>query len=216
MNGTLIVNNLSGLLIVTSLMVIGARRITTAAWLYALQSLVLVLIFLTLAATGGAHDLYLWSLSAFVTKVVLVPLIMYHALSPLESREDLPALVNLPMLAGIAAICVLLSWYAISNVQLALVANLKPALAVSMGHFLLGMVCIMTQRNILKQIFGYCLMENGAHLTLALMASNAHELVEIGIATDAVFGVIVMVILARKIQHTLRTVDAHELTSLKG
>ena len=37
-------------------------------------------------------------------------------------------------------------------------------------------------------------MENGSHLTLALLANKAPELVEIGIATDAIFAVIIMVV----------------------
>lgn len=74
----------------------------------------------------------------------------------------------------------------------------ETALAVALGHFLLGLLCIVSQRNILQQIFGYCLMENGSHLVLALLAWRAPELVEIAIATDAIFAVIVMVLLARK------------------
>ena len=42
-----------------------------------------------------------------------------------------------------------------------------PALAISFAHFFVGLTCIISQRNILKQIFGYCLMENGSHVTLA-------------------------------------------------
>lgn len=93
--------------------------------------------------------------------------------------------------------------------------GLKPALAVALGHFLLGLLCIVSQRNILRQIFGYCLMENGSHLVLAL-ARRAPELVEIGIATDAIFAVIVMVLLARKIWRTHGTLDVNNLTALKG
>ena len=93
---------------------------------------------------------------------------------------------------------------------------LKPALAVSLALFLLGLVGIVSQRYILKQVFGYCLMENGAHLTLALMASKAPELVEIGIATDAVFAVLIMALLARKIHRTMQTLDVRQLTALKG
>ena len=57
---------------------------------------------------------------------------------------------------------------------------------------------------------------NGAHLTLALLANNAPELVEIGIATDAIFAVIIMVVLVNKIYRTFNTVDAKQLMSLKG
>jgi hydrogenase-4 component E len=216
MNGMLVVNNLAGLMIVTSLLVIGAHRIVTAAWLYALQSLVLVLIFVALAATQGAGELYLWSVSALITKVFLVPYIMVRALGKLTGGDELKGWLSPAWLMLVAALIVLLSWFAVSSVQLAVVAQLKPALAVSLGHFLLGLVCIVSQRNILKQIFGYCLMENGAHLTLALLASKAPELVEVGIATDAVFAVLIMAILARKIHRTLQTLDVKQLTALKG
>lgn len=102
------------------------------------------------------------------------------------------------------------------SAQLPMATGLKPALAVALGHFLLGLLCIVSQRNILRQIFGYCLMENGSHLVLALLAWRAPELVEIGIATDAIFAVIVMVLLARKIWRTHGTLDVNNLTALKG
>ena len=59
-------------------------------------------------------------------------------------------------------------------------------------------------------------MENGAHLTLALLANNAPELVEIGIATDAIFAVIIMVVLVNKIYRTFNTVDAKQLNEFEG
>jgi len=59
-------------------------------------------------------------------------------------------------------------------------------------------------------------MENGSHLTLALLAWRAPELVEIGIATDAVFAVLIMVVLVRRIQRSMNTLDVRQLTALKG
>jgi hydrogenase-4 component E len=212
----LIVNNLAGLLIVTSLLVIGTHSVMASARWYALQSLVLVGVFITLAATQGSTELYLWSVSAFLTKVVLVPLIMTRTLGALADREGLESWLSPAWMILLTALIVLLSWFAVSSVHLAVVEPLKPALAVSLGHFLLGLMCIVTQRNILKQIFGYCLMENGAHLTLALMASKAPELIEVGIATDAVFAVLIMALMARRIHRTLNTLDVKQLTALKG
>jgi hydrogenase-4 component E len=184
--------------------------------LYALQSLVLVLIFFTLAETLQARELFLWSLSALITKVILVPLIMAWAFSKLADPSADGGIVSLPLLMLAAAVIVVLCWFVVAPVALPMVATLKPALAVSLGHFLLGLLCIVSQRNILKQVFGYCLMENGSHLTLALLANRAPELVEIGIATDAIFAVIVMALLARKIYRTLNTLNVSQLTALKG
>ena len=59
-------------------------------------------------------------------------------------------------------------------------------------------------------------MENGAHLTLALMANQAPKLVEIGIATDAIFAVVIMTFFARRIYRMLNSLDVKQLTALKG
>ncbi len=162
-----------------------------------------------------AHELYMWSISAFITKVVLVPAILIYAMKKVDESQT-PAGINVAWLIPITAVIVTLCYFVVVPIDLPLVAHLKPALSVSLSHFLLGLVCIVSQRNIVKQVFGYCLMENGSHLTLALLANKAPELVEIGIATDAIFAVIIMVVLVNKIYRTFHSLDAKQLMSLKG
>lgn len=217
MDGFLLVNGLAGLLIVTSLMVALSPRPTTAAWCYAAQSLVLVLLFVSLAATTGSNELYLWSGTAFVTKVVLVPWVMIRMFRRVEDVDPGPAAV-MPMALSViaAAVVVVICFLVVSGVALPAAEPLKPALAISLAHFFLGLGCIVAQRNILKQVFGYCLMENGSHLTLALLASDAPKLVEIGILTDAIFAVVVMAVLGMRIYGRLGSLDVRELTMLKG
>jgi hydrogenase-4 component E len=217
MSGYALINGLAGLLIVTSQMVILAKTTANSAKFYAIQSLVLVLIFLSLARIQGAEELYLWSLSAFVTKVVLVPCIMFKVFGKLNDQKLGVGNVLPPALSvALSAAVVILCFVVVLGVTLPGAAEIKPALAVSLAHFFLGLTCIVTQRNILKQVFGYCLMENGSHLTLALLAPGAPELVEVGIATDAIFAVIIMAILATKIFRSMQTLDARQLTTLKG
>lgn len=211
----LMINTLAGLLILTSLAVIAAKTAKKSAALYAVQSLVLVSLFIFLATELDAHELYMWSVSAFITKVLLVPAILIFAVRKLD-ESTVPASMNAAWLIPIAAAIVVICYMATNAVQLPLAEHFKPALSVSLSHFLLGLTCIVTQRNMMKQVFGYCLMENGSHLTLALLANKAPELVEIGIATDAIFAVIIMVILVNKIYRTLHTLDAKQLTELRG
>ena len=217
MTGLDLVNALTGLLTVTALLVIEAKDVRRSALYYALQSFVLVLVFLALAATVNAHQLFAWAGTAFVTKVLLVPLIIYRVLGSMSGASPPPGpLLGPAWTILFAAAVVAASFGVVSSIHLPGAPELKPALAVSLAHFFLGLACIVIQRNILKQIFGYCLMENGSHLTLALLANGAPELVEIGVATDAIFAVVVMVILGRLIHSRLQSLDARELTSLRG
>ncbi len=211
-----LINGLSGLLIFTSLLVIETKKPRWSAALYSVQSLVLVLIFFALAVIMAASQLYLWAASAFITKSVLVPLILYRALASV-GEKDTPRNPLGPALSIIlAAVAIAVSFVVVNQIELKAAESFKPALAISIAHFFFGQLCIMTQRNIFKQILGFCLMENGSHLTLALLAYSAPDLVEIGIATDAVFGVIIMVLLANQIYKNLHTLDAAELNVLKG
>ena len=210
-----LINSLSGLLILTSLLVIEAKTLRMSAIQYGIQSFVLVLIFLALAVTmEGAESLYYCAASAFLTKAILVPIILARAE---RSMEGHPAANPRPWPSiALAGISLVVSFMVINQLQLKIASEFKPALAVSIAHFFFGQLCILTQKNMLKQVLGFCLMENGSHLTLALLAYNAPELVEVGIATDAVFGVIIMVILLVQINRSLHTLDVTELKSLKG
>ncbi len=210
MNPYDLINSLSGLLILTSLLVIETKKIRLSAIYYMVQSLVLVLIFLALATTMHAEQLYWWAASAFITKALLVPYILNRAQRLMADAEPPKAAVS-P-----SAVSLVISFVVINQLDLKIAAEFRPALAVSVAHFFFGQLCILTQRNLLKQVLGFCLMENGSHLTLALLAHDAPELVEIGIATDAVFGVVIMVVLAVQIYKNLHTLDAASLTSLKG
>lgn len=217
MNGYVAVNVLGGLLIVTSLMVVLSKTPKKAAFIYAAQSVVLVSIFIALGMTTGSTELFTWSATAFLTKVLFVPGVMLFALKKMGSpSEDLPSSVN-PMVSVIlVAAEVLICFVAVQGIELPTSIEVKPALAVSLAHFFIGLTCIVTQRNILKQVFGYCLMENGSHVTLALLAPQAPELVEIGIATDAIFAVIIMVVVAMRIYKITHSLDSNELMELKG
>jgi hydrogenase-4 component E len=211
-----LINTLCGLLLLTSLLVIESKKPRQSAILYSFQSLILVMIFLALAMLMDAPQLYLWAASAFITKAVLVPLILYRALSKVEESTTSLNTVSTPVSIMLAAIAVVVSFTVVSQIELKSAAAFIPALAISVAHFFFGQLCIVTQRNIFKQILGFCLMENGSHLTLALLANRAPELVEFGIATDAVFAVIVLVLLAGQIYQRLHTLDSAELNVLKG
>lgn len=211
-----LINSLSGLLILTSLLVIETKRLRVSAIQYGVQSFVLVLIFLALATTMNAEQLYLWAASAFVTKVLLVPYILYRAQRGVDEAQQAQMAVKPAVSLILAAMTLVISFVVVNQLDLKIAVEFRPALAVSVAHFFFGELCILTQRNLLKQVLGFCLMENGSHLTLALLAHNAPELVEIGIATDAVFGVVIMAVLAIQIYRRLHTLDAASLTTLRG
>ena len=217
MSGFALVNILGGALIVTSLLVVLSKTPRRAACLYALQSLVLISLFVALGATTGSRELFIWAATGFVTKVLVVPGIILYACKKMgDAGAGLESKLTPVKTIMVVALEVLVCFVAVQGIQLPTAIEVKPALAISLAHFFIGLTCIVTQRNIVKQIFGYCLMENGSHVTLALLAPEAPELVEVGVATDAFLAVLIMAVVALRIYRTVHTLDADDLMELKG
>ena len=170
-----------------------------------------------LAAVTGSEELLKWAGSAFVPKALIVPgIIIFLSYKIKDAGSTLAPRVSGPFLFVIAAIEVGVCLAVVQAFDVPTAQEVKPALAISLAHFLIGMTCIVSQRNIVKQIFGYCLMENGSHLTLALLAPNAPELVEIGISTDAFIAVIIMAVACYLVYKVAHTLNAEDLMELKG
>lgn len=106
MTGSMIVNNLAGLMMLTSLFVISVKSYRLSCGFYACQSLVLVSIFATLSCLFAAEQLLIWSASAFITKVLLVPLIMTYAARNIPQNIPEKALFGPAMMTLLAALIV--------------------------------------------------------------------------------------------------------------
>jgi hydrogenase-4 component E len=215
MHGADLINSLAALLIVTSLFCILARTPASSALLYSLQSFVLVCAFVAIAHFFNVTRLYHWALTSVVTKVVLVPAILYFAFRRTDQSKLPPPVLSPAAMIALAAVVVVVSAVVVRRVQIPVAAGFNQVLVVCLSLIFLGLACIITQRNILKQIFGYCLIENGSHLTLALLAHQAPELLEIGIGSDAIFAVITLTFFATRIRSVLFTFDDRALMALK-
>jgi len=217
MDGHVLINILGGLLIVTSLMVVLAKTPRRAAYIYGAQALVLVAILIAIGFATHSEELYTWAATAFLTKVILIPAMVLFGLKRMGGTGiDAPQAKTPWWLIAVVAAEVLLCFLAVGGIELPTAAEVKPALAISLAHFFIGLTCIISQRNIVKQIFGFCLMENGSHVSLALLAPEAPSLVEIGIATDAIFAVAIMMYFAVRIYRVTKTLDTNEIMNMKG
>ena len=88
--------------------------------------------------------------------------------------------------------------------------------AVSLTLLCVGLYAIVTRRDAVKVVLGVCLMENGAHLSLVSLAATLRETVLIGVTTDVVLAVYLLLTLVRGIERRLGTRDTSRLVTLRG
>ncbi|MBP9566274.1 MAG: hydrogenase 4 membrane subunit [Sulfurospirillum sp.] len=201
----------------TSLAVFGLRQYKLSILAYSLQTLLLVTVFLLLHVKYGAHELLIWSATAFVMKVVFVPLYLLRLVKKLGvvvEDEPVGGFFISPVVALSFSLAIAMMFYKVF-MHFSLFQDDLPLFAASF-IFMMGIFGFVLRNSFIKQILAYCLFENGIHLSLALMAYNSHELVEVGILTDAIFAVIIMSILAKRFHASYGSLDTSKAVNLRG
>ena len=204
-------------MIVTSLAVFGLRNLKLSIGIYAIQTLLLVGIFFMLYSNFNAPQLRIWAIVAFFTKVIFVPGILFWLVKKLDViSEDEPVggFFVSPVIAMGFSLAIAMTINPIL-LKFSLIQE-RIVLIAAVTVFMMGIFGFMLRNSFIKQILAYCLFENGIHLSLALMAYNSHELVELGILTDAIFAVIIMSVLAIRFYKAYDGLDTSKASNLRG
>ncbi len=204
-------------MIVTSLAVFGLRSLKLSIIAYAVETLLLVSIFFLLSEKFNAEQLKTWAIVAFFTKVLLVPGILFWLIKKLgvvSEDEPVGGFFVSPVIAMGFSLALSMSIHPIF-LKFSLIK--EEIMLIAAGTvFMMGIFGFMLRNSFIKQILAYCLFENGIHLSLALMAYNSHELVELGILTDAIFAVIIMSVLAIRFYKAYDSLDTSKASNLRG
>ena len=204
-------------MIITSLAVFGLRNLKLSVGIYAIQTLLLVSIFFMLSSTFNAPQLKIWAVVAFFTKVLFVPGIVFFLIKKLgviSEDEPVGGFFVSPVIAMGFSLAIAMTISPIL-LEFSLIQE-RIMLIAAVTVFMMGIFGFMLRNSFIKQILAYCLFENGIHLSLALMAYNSHELVELGILTDAIFAVIIMSVLAVRFYKAYDGLDTSKASNLKG
>ena len=204
-------------MIVTSLAVFGLRNLKLSIIAYAVETLLLVSIFFLLSEKFNAEQLTTWAIVAFFTKVIFVPAILFWLVKKLgvvSEDEPVGGFFVSPVIAMGFSLALSMSIHPIF-LKFSLIK--EEIMLIAAGTvFMMGIFGFMLRNSFIKQILAYCLFENGIHLSLALMAYNSHELVELGILTDAIFAVIIMSVLAIRFYKAYDSLDTSKASNLRG
>ncbi len=200
-----------------ALLCFGLRSYKLSLGFYVLNTLALVALFAILAGEYHASELSHWAITSFVTKAVLVPAILFYTLKkagePNESEPIGGFLFSIVIACGVSIGVAVI--FAPVFEPFAMIKN-SLLLKASIFVFMIGLSFFILRTSFFKQIIGYCLIEHGIHLSLALNAYNASALAEIGIVSDAIFCVIVMCVLSLKYRAIFGSFSNVEATHLRG
>ena len=213
-----LIHTLSLIMIFTSVSAVEARNLRMAAYAYAGQALLICA--LILAFAQGNSALYWWAGVAFITKALITPWLLLTYVRRTVDRE-IRGIVGFVPSVVIASV-LLVSFYQLTHTYADFLAPTATAaqgvfrtnLAVALTVFLVGLYAILSRRDAIKTVVGLCLLENAVHLSLVSLAPNIRETALVGIATEVVITVYLLLYIISGIYQKFGSTDTYQLSEL--
>ena len=206
---------LAGSLVLLSFLQLYQDRLYALLNIYALHALVLALAVAWQALIQNAPHLYVTALIALVFKAIVIPVVLHRMIVRLGLHREIENVVGV----GTAML------FGMGLVALSMVVMLRAAheadplaredLAFALAVVLLGLLMMVTRRNVVSQVVGFMSLENG--LVLAAAGAKGMPLVvEISIAFSILIAFIVIGIFLFRIRERFDTVDVRALDRFRG
>ncbi|MGJ0532963.1 hydrogenase-4 component E [Methylocystis sp.] len=206
---------LAGALLLTSFMLLYQDRLSGLINIYTLHAVILSLSVAWQAYYQDAPHLYLTASIAAIFKALIIPFSLRHIIKRLRIHRTVEVVggVGITMLIGIFLVALSLV------VMLPATASADPLsredIAFALAIVLLGLLMMVTRRNVVSQIIGFMSLENG--LVLAAAGANGMPLVvEISVAFSILIAFIVIGIFLFRIRERFDNVDLSELDRVRG
>jgi len=206
---------LAGSLVLLSFLQLYQDRLYALLNIYALHALVLALAVAWQALIQNAPHLYVTALIALVFKAIIIPVVLHRMIVRLGIHREIENVVGV----GTAML------FGMGLVALSMVVMLRAAheadplaredLAFALAVVLLGLMMMVTRRNVVSQVVGFMSLENG--LVLAATGAKGMPLVvEFSVAFSILIAFIVIGIFLFRIRERFDTVDVRALDRFRG
>lgn len=218
----LVIIVLSFALVLTSLLTIESRNLVTASRAYLAQALLLVVILAVYAVALPNHELFLWCITILISKGIIIPCLLRRYGRQVGQQEAAPLIGFWPSLLAALGLIIVFFWLTHSNYGFIVPSDAvagepyRTNLAVAATVLFLGLYALLTCRDAVKAVIAMCLMENGVHLALMSLAPTIPETAMIGVATDVVISVWMLLYIIAGIYRKNASTDAWELSKLRG
>jgi hydrogenase-4 component E len=206
---------LAGTLVLVSFMLLYQDRLYALLNIYALHALVLALSVASQAYAQHAPQLYITAAIALIFKALIIPVTLHRIIVRLGIHREIETVVGIgpTMLLGIGLVA--LSMVVILRVTPEAEPLAREDLAFALSVVLLGLLMMVTRRNVVSQVVGFMSLENGLILA-AVGAKGMPFVVEISVAFSILIAFIVIGIFLFRIRERFDTVDIHVLDRFRG
>jgi len=210
-----IAHMLAGLLVLISFMQLYQDRLLALINIFALHAVVLAASVAWQAYVQEASHLYITALIALVFKAIVIPVALRRIVVRLGIHREIEVVggIGSTMLLGMSLVA--LSMVVMLRVTAEADPLAREDLAFALSVVLLGLLMMVTRRNVVSQVVGFMSLENGLILA-ATGAKGMPLVVEISVAFSILVAFIVIGIFLFRIRERFDTVNLEELDRHRG
>jgi hydrogenase-4 component E len=214
-----LVRTLSLLMVITTVAAVELRRLRMSAIAYSAQALLIVALLVAFVPVNPA--LGWWAATAFVTKALVTPWLLFRYIGKGRETEIEPFLGFGPSV--MVAALLMTGFFRLTHSHATFLAPTALAqqevfrtnLAVGATVFGLGLYAVLSRRDAVKTVIGLCLLENGVHLSLVSLAPEIPETALFGVATEVVVTVALLLYVIAGVREEFGSADTLALKELQ-
>jgi hydrogenase-4 component E len=207
-----------GIFLLCAFGLVAIRQMLTCLRIYVLQSLLLAISAIILGTYHASIHLFIVAALTIVTKVFIIPWVMRQAVGyESYTKREISQVINIPSSLLVAVAITILAYYIAGPPLAAMGAGAleKINLPAGMASLLIGAYTVTVRREAVPQLLGILAMENGAFFAAISIASNLPLIAELAAAFYVLITVLVIGLLAMRIQQTIAKTAVGEMMALK-
>ncbi len=207
-----LVQELIGIIALSSVWMLGITRVRNMLWGLALQGCALGVL---LMVRGGAEQVngeHLLGAIVFVMKGIVIPAFLCWSAARLNVNRDKGAFLNptITMLIG-AAVLVCCHF---ESARFAVAGEMAGHAGLALATVVTGLLIMVTRRLALSLLIGFLVMDNGIFLYAFTQAPGLPVVIELGILFDLLMGVLLSGLVLFRVRTSFEHLDVRKMKDL--
>ncbi|HTR70564.1 MAG TPA: hydrogenase [Mycobacteriales bacterium] len=209
-------NTIAVLVLLTEFAMLRAALLRAQLRLYAVQSLLLSVLAVIVAASRHVPELYVLAGLSFVLKVLIVPWVVIRLLRDTSTEIAGSGALGVASEVLVALVVAAFGFFTIGALNIQSEVLPKTALSLAFAVVLVAFVLIIVRSDLISQAVGFFSLENGVSLASLVVASGLPLILEVAFLFDLLVAVVIFGVLARVTHGRSGSMSTSILNALRG